>query len=214
MIPPMARVRNSKRREGNEIEFSRIVAFSDGVFAIAITLLVLSLEVPDHVHGDDLASVLWDQRQNLLAYAISFAVIGRFWVVHHRFFSDVTGFDGRLLGLNIFYLAWIVLIPFSSEVLGDYGGEWPAIVLYAVNLAMVALVGWAMAADAHRAGLSRMTAAQAREFRVRSFFIAAVFIGSIPLAFVAPGLAPLFWLALMLDPTSRIAKARGGDSGT
>jgi uncharacterized membrane protein len=211
MIPPMAHARNSKRREGNEIEFSRIVAFSDGVFAIAITLLVLSLEVPDHVGGGDLASALWDQRQNLLAYAISFAVIGRFWVVHHRFFSDVTGFDGRLLGLNIFYLAWIVLIPFSSEVLGDYGGEWPAVVLYAVNLAMVALVGWAMAADAHRAGLSRMTAAQAREFRIRSLFIAAVFLTSIPIAFVAPDWAPLFWLVLMLDPTNRITKRAAGE---
>jgi len=202
----MASGRNSKQREGNEIEFSRIVAFSDGVFAIAITLLVLSLNVPDYLHDEDLATALWNQRHDFLAYAISFAVIGRFWVVHHRFFSDVTGFDGRLLGLNIFYLAWIVLIPFSSEVLGDHGGESPAVVLYAVNLAMVALVGWAMAADAHRAGLSRMTPEQAREFRVRSFFIAAVFIASIPLAFLDPGLAPLFWLVLMLDPTSRITK--------
>ena len=54
----------------------------------------------------------------MLAYALSFAVIGRFWVVHHRFFSEVTGFDSRLISLNILYLAWIVLIPFSSEVLG------------------------------------------------------------------------------------------------
>ena len=204
----MARIRNSRRREGNEIEFSRIVAFSDGVFAIAITLLVLSLSVPDGVRGDDLTEALWDQRGNLLAYGISFAVIGRFWVVHHRFFSDVTGFDGRLLGLNIFYLSWIVLIPFSSEVLGDHGGSWAAVVLYAVNLAMVALVGWAMAADAYRAGLSRMTPAQAREFRSRSLFIAGVFLASIPVAFVAPDWAPLCWLVLMLDPTSHLAKSK------
>ena len=80
---------NSKRRDGNEIEFSRIVAFSDGVFAIAITLLVLGLGVPRHLHGESLGEALWDQRESFFAYALSFAVIGRFWVVHHRFFSDV-----------------------------------------------------------------------------------------------------------------------------
>ena len=119
----MARERISKAREGNEIEFSRIVAFSDGVFSIAITLLVLTLAIHKHLDSGELASALWDQRENLLAYAISFAVIGRFWLVHHRFFSDVTGFDGRLIGLNLLYLGWIVLIPFSSEVLGEYGGQ-------------------------------------------------------------------------------------------
>src|ERR1700759_4936253 len=128
----MARTREAREREGNEIEFSRIVAFSDGVFAIAITLLVLNLNV-DHLHGHSLSDALWGQRDNLLAYAISFAVIGRFWVVHHRFFSEVTGFDGRLLALNIFYLAWIVLIPFSSAVLGDYGGDEAAVILYALE---------------------------------------------------------------------------------
>jgi TMEM175 potassium channel family protein len=198
--------RETRRREGNEIEFSRIVAFSDGVFAIAITLLVLSLNVPEHLGGESLGSALWDQRNNLLAYAISFAVIGRFWVVHHRFFSEVVGFDGRLLGLNILYLAWIVLIPFSSEVLGDHGGEVAAVVLYATNLAVVALVGLLMTADARRAGLADTDPEKAREFLVRSLFIAAVFLATIPLAFVNADLAPLLWLALFLDPSGRLAQ--------
>ena len=50
-------------------------------------------------------------------------MIGRFWLVHHRFFGEVKAFDNRLLGLNMLYLGCIVLIPFSSEVLGEYGGE-------------------------------------------------------------------------------------------
>jgi hypothetical protein len=89
----VSRGRTAQLREENEVEFSRIVAFSDGVFAIAITLLVLNLSVPEHIHGDDLNEVLWEQRQDLLAYVISFAVIGRFWIVHHRFFASVVGFD-------------------------------------------------------------------------------------------------------------------------
>jgi uncharacterized membrane protein len=206
----VARERNSKRREGNEIEFSRIVAFSDGVFAIAITLLVLAINVPDHLQDEGLASALWDQRQDMLAYAISFAVIGRFWVLHHRFFSEVTGFDGRLLSLNIFYLAWIVLIPFTSEVLGDHGGETAAIVLYAANLSGVVLTGTWMAADARNAGLTSIDAASHHEQRWRSLYIAAVFLASIPVAVVAPGIAPFMWLALFLDPAARFASASTG----
>ena len=202
----MVREREAKRREGNEIEFSRIVAFSDGVFAIAITLLVLSLHIREHLHGESLGSALWDQRQDLLAYAISFAVIGRFWVIHHRFFGEVTGFDGRLLALNIFYLAWIVLIPFSSEVLGDHGGDTDAVVLYAINLAVVAVLGWVMAFDAHRGGLTTIAPDEEREFRVRAFFVAIVFLASIPVAIASPVLAPLLWLILFLDPVKRFAR--------
>ena len=110
-------------------------------------------------------------------------MIGRFWVVHHRFFGEVTGFDGRLLGLNLFYLAWIVLIPFSSQVLGDHGGDTAAVVLYAANLAGVVLVGLADVRDARRAGLARSPRRSA-EYRRRALVIAAVFLASIPIALI------------------------------
>jgi uncharacterized membrane protein len=206
----MARQRKSKRREGNEIEFSRIVAFSDGVFAIAITLLVLSFNIPDHLHGESLAAALWGQRDDFLAYGLSFAVIGRFWLVHHRFFGEVTGFDNRLLTLNIFYLSWIVLIPFSSEVLGDHGREAAAVILYAANLSGVVLTGMWMIADARAAGLAAIDVAAHREERLRAFYISAVFLASIPVAFVSTPLASLMWLALFLDPAKRF----GPDAST
>ncbi len=205
----MSGERRSKRRDGNEIEFSRIVAFSDGVFAIAITLLVLNLSVDTNLSADELAAEIWDQRENFLAYAISFAVIGRFWLVHHRFFGQVTAFDGRLIGLNMLYLSFIVLIPFSSQVLGEYGGQTTSVVVYAVNLSACILVGFWMVADARRAGLTSIDAATHREGRIRSIYIASVFLASIPVAFVAPGFASLMWLVLFLDPSTRLA-ARGG----
>ncbi|HEX2391948.1 MAG TPA: TMEM175 family protein [Solirubrobacterales bacterium] len=204
----MARERQAKRREEHEVEFSRIVAFSDGVFAIAITLLVLGFDV-NGTSGHQLDSALWDQREQLLAYAISFAVIGRFWIIHHRFFGEVTAFDGRLLGLNLLYLAWIVLIPFSSEVLGDYGGETAAVVLYSANLAGVVAVGMLMHADARRAGLTSIGDGAHREARMRSLFLIAIFVASIPLAFAAPRITPFLWLILFLDPATRLARGRG-----
>jgi uncharacterized membrane protein len=203
--------RNPKRREGNEVEFSRIVAFSDGVFSIAITLLVLNLAIPKHLSGGEITDALWDQREDFLAYALSFAVIGRFWLVHHRFFGEVKAFDGRLIVLNLFYLGWIVLIPFSSEVLGEYGGQAPAVILYAANLTGVVLTGMWMAADARGAGLVETSAGAHREQRYRSLFIAAVFLASIPIAFVAPSLAPFIWLALFFDPAHRFAAAADTD---
>jgi uncharacterized membrane protein len=205
----MSKSRAARGRAENEIEFSRIVAFSDGVFAIAITLLVLNLSVPEHIHGDDLTNVLWEQRQDLFAYAISFAVIGRFWIVHHRFFADVTGFDGRLLALNLFYLSWIVLLPFSSQVLGDHGGDTAAIVLYSLNLAGVVLVGDLMFSDARRAGFSKATDEAAAEGRRRSLIIAAVFLASIPIALIDGHVAQFFWLVLLLAPLIAGVRSRG-----
>jgi uncharacterized membrane protein len=207
----MTRERAAKRREDHEIEFSRIVAFSDGVFAIAITLLVLNLGVPEHIHGDDLTRVLWDQRQDLFAYALSFAVIGRFWVVHHRFFSEITGFDGRLLALNLFYLAWIVLIPFSSQVLGDHGDDTAAIILYAANLAGVVLVGLWLITDARRAGLAKPASDETRDASRRAAIVAIVFATSIPVALVDVRVAQFIWLYLFLEPVARrLLKARSG----
>ncbi|HET9162522.1 MAG TPA: TMEM175 family protein [Solirubrobacterales bacterium] len=199
----MSRARIAQRREENEVGFSRIVAFSDGVFAIAITLLVLNLGVPPHTSAGDLDNVLWDQRQDILAYALSFAIIGRFWIVHHRFFSSVVGFDSRLLGLNLFYLGWIAFFPFSAQVFGDHAGDSAAIVLYAINLAGITLVGMLMMTPARRAGLSQMSVEEAQAGRRRALTIAAVFLVSIPIAVAAPRFAPLLWLALFVDSIGR-----------
>ncbi|HKT82637.1 MAG TPA: TMEM175 family protein [Solirubrobacterales bacterium] len=199
----MSRLESAKQRGENEIEFSRIVAFSDGVFAIAITLLVLQFDVPEGVSNGHLWPVLWDQRHDLFAYAISFAVIGRFWVVHHRFFGDVTGFDNRLLALNLFYLAWIVLMPFSSGVLGDHGGDVAAVVLYAVNLIGVILAGTLLFVDARHAGLSCATAEEERAGRRSALAVAAVFALSIGVAFlISPEAATYCWLGLFFIPVA------------
>jgi uncharacterized membrane protein len=203
----VARERIAKKREDNEIEFGRIVSFSDGVFSIAITLLVLNLlGISDTLSHGEVAGALWDQREKLLAYAISFAVIGRFWVVHHSFFGEVKAFDGRLMSLNLFYLGWVVLIPFSSEVLGEYAGATAAVVLYAVNLAGVVLIGQWMAVDARRAGLTTIDAATQRENLAHALFIAAVFLLSIAVAFVDPHIAPYMWLLLFFEGRSHLVE--------
>lgn len=209
----MAQGDGPKQRTENEVEFGRIVAFSDGVFSIAITLLVLNLGIDKGLTEGQIDNALWDQREMFFAYAISFAVIGRFWLVHHRFFSEVNAFDGRLIGLNLVYLGWIVLIPFSSEVLGEYGGKTTAVVLYSVNLAVVVLLGLLMNVDARRRGLTKIDDRTHRENQIRGAYIAGIFLLSIPVAFVAPNLAPWLWLVLFVDPSSRLARRTVSSAG-
>ncbi|HEU5064137.1 MAG TPA: TMEM175 family protein [Solirubrobacterales bacterium] len=201
----MAREQAVKRRADNEVEFGRIVAFSDGVFSIAITLLVLNLGIDKGLTEGQIDDAIWNLREDLVAYAISFAVIGRFWLVHHRFFAEFEAFDSRLIGLNMLYLGWIVLLPFSSEVLGEYGGTTTGVVVYSVNLAVVVLLGQLMSAYARRHGLTKTGDRAHREAQIRSAYIAGIFLLSIPLAFFSPGIATLLWLVLFIDPASRLA---------
>jgi uncharacterized membrane protein len=201
----MAHSGSLKRRADNEVEFGRIVAFSDGVFSIAITLLVLNLGIDKGLTEGQIDNALWDQREMFLSYAISFAVIGRFWLVHHRFFAEVQAFDARLIGLNLVYLGWIVLIPFSSEVLGEYAGKTTAVVIYSVNLAVVVLLGLLMSVDARRRGLTKIDDRTHRENQIRATYIAGIFLLSIPIALIAPNVAPWLWLVLFVDPSSRLA---------
>jgi uncharacterized membrane protein len=202
-----------RQREENEVEFGRIVAFSDGVFSIAITLLVLNIGIRKGLTEGQIDDALWDQRDLFFAYAISFAVIGRFWLVHHRFFSEVRAFDGRLIALNLAYLGAIVLIPFSSELLGEYGGTTTAVVFYSVNLAAVVLLGLLMHVDARRRELTKIDDRTHRETQIRSCYIAGIFLLSVPVAYFAPNVAPYLWLVLFVDPSARLARRGSGTDG-
>ena len=153
-----------------------------------------------------LGQALWNQHEALLAYAISFAVIGRFWVVHHGFFSDVKAFDSRLIALNMLYLGWVVLIPFSSQVLGEYGGQLPAVIVYSANLTGVVLVGQWMRWDAHRAGLTDRDEMTGREDLVSSIFIAGVFLLSIVVASFDASIAPFIWFLLFIEGRGRFVE--------
>ena len=102
------------------------------------------------------------------------------------------------------YLAWIVLIPFSSQVLGDYGGQLPAVILYSANLAGVVLIGQWMSWDAHRAGLTRTDERTHLEGLIRSAYIAGVFLLSIVVAIFNASLAPFTWFLLFAEPSGHL----------
>ncbi len=118
----------------------RLEAFSDGVLAIAITLLVLDLRLPEDADRS-IASLLAAQWPSYLAYVVSFAVIGIMWVNHHALFARVAQVDRRLLFLNLFLLLTISVLPFPTAVAADglqRGGQDAKVAMFAYSVAMVA----------------------------------------------------------------------------
>ena len=187
-----------RSREDSEIGFSRVVAFSDGVFAIAITLLVLALQIPSGL--SDLGQQIRDRGDEFFAYGLSFAVIGSLWIDHHRFFGDLRACDGRLIRLNLLYLAFVALIPFSSGVLGSYAGQSTAVIIYALNIIAISVSFTLMAVHAYRSGLMTADAKRERggELANESIVIPAVFALSIPVALAIPQQTPYVWLLIPL----------------
>ena len=185
---------------GTECGFGRFVTVSGGGFAVAITLLVLTME-PDGVRGEDLVRDLDARLIDLLpqieAYFLAFAIVGRFWIGHHRFFGELCGFDRGLMALNLVYLSLIVFLPVPVEVLGEHGEQEAAVVFFAMSMAAAGLVEALMAFYAQRRELV-LPELRAYQPRVIAMILTtpAVFLISIPVAWVAPGVAPWLWIAL------------------
>jgi uncharacterized membrane protein len=104
-----------------QTETSRIEAFSDGVFAIAITLLILEIKVPHRDQGS-LAAILLHQWPSYLAFLLSFAYIGVMWINHHRMFTHIKRSNDVLLILNLLLLLGVTAVPFPTAVLAEHLG--------------------------------------------------------------------------------------------
>ncbi len=188
-------------------DLGRFGAFSDGVLAIAITLLVLNLRLPD-VDGSKLPSALLHLWPDLLSYALSFAVVGRFWFVHHRIFSVLGAIDGTLVTVNLVFLALAALMPFASEVLARYGDEPAAVMAYGAVIALGSWTSWAMVNLAKRRGLVEPSRAEAsRHFGTRRALVLPGILGlSIPVALLSPLAAEVMWIASFAFHPGRVAR--------
>ena len=118
----------------------RVVFFSDAVFAIAMTLLVIDLRVPEVDGGETSGEVIVSLLPGFLAYVISFGVIALNWNGHHRKFRVINGFDSRLIQLNFLLLFLVAFTPFPTSLMSEYPGEVPSVVLYAAVVAALSLV--------------------------------------------------------------------------
>lgn len=165
----------------------RVVFFSDAVFAIAMTLLVVDLRVPDVDNGETSGDVIVSLLPGFLAFVISFAVIAVNWNSHHRKFRVINGFDSRLIQLNFLLLFLVAFTPFPTSLMSEYPGEVPSVVLYAAVVASLSLVQFAMWAHAWRHDLiDKLIEPDVYRFVGRNLLV-------VPIVFGASILIAIFW---------------------
>jgi len=196
----------------------RLLALSDGVFAFAMTLLVVQLLVPQLGPGQvgQLGTKLLDQVRSYISYLISFAVISIYWYSHHRLFRYVRRWDVWLIALNLGALLFIAVMPFPTAIVGRYGDQTVSVVIYAAILGSAGLFIWLMWWYGIRRQLltRRLEQHAARQFRWRAFLTPVVFYLSIPVAFCQPRIAQtswgLIWLGIYVlsRPRRRVSNAR------
>jgi uncharacterized membrane protein len=184
-------------KRGTE-EFSRVLAFSDGVFAIAMTLLVVGITVPTISDADspgELAKALGDEQAALISFFISFAVIGRYWVAHHQFVARLAAMDGGQITINLVYLAFIAFLPFPTDLLGNYFENPFSVAVYAVTIAVVSGLEVVNFRYAHRHGMMRERLPEDvyRWGVIESLSPVVFFLISVPVAFISSTLAVACW---------------------
>jgi uncharacterized membrane protein len=122
----------------------RLILFSDAVFAIAITLLVIELHLPEmkEISSAGMNEALAHMIPHFFSFFLSFFIIGIYWVAHHRMFRYIINYDYRLLWMNLLLLCFIVLMPFVSDVYGVYGTVNTAFYMYTADITLVALLNF------------------------------------------------------------------------
>lgn len=174
-------------KQHTQFQLERMALFSDAVFAIAITLLVIEIKVPEVVNGEHgIWEALHEKWYEFFGVALSFAVIGQFWTVHHRMFGHVTGYNNTVLWLNLHVLFWIILMPFSSGLNSKYGDLNSAWSVYCFNIFMIGLsmyLLWRYVLNPQR-GFSSLVQDRITRKRVlsRSLIMALIFLSGLLLA--------------------------------
>jgi uncharacterized membrane protein len=181
-------------------ELDRLIFFSDAVFAIVMTLLVLDIRVPD-VATQDVPSSIFELWPKILSYVLSFLVIGLYWIGHHQTFRYVRSYDRTLLWLNLVFLLSISFIPFPTDLLGEYGELRFAVIFYAASLGMarllLALVWWYIVSGPIQTS-DDLDRGLANYHFLRSLAIPAIFFLSIGIAFLSPNAAVASWVLLVV----------------
>jgi len=188
----------------DEPRVNRLLQLSDGVIAIALTLLVLQLRLPTpgQLHNPDSATELADQlgkgSAELISYAISFYVIAQFWLVHRRISRLLGDQEDGLEWWNFAFLFTITAMPFTSALLGSFVANPLAVDIFAANLLIASLATQAMILIGRRKGL--VSAAKARAARLSAATVPIVMGVSIGLAWLSTSAAMYFWILLAVAP--------------
>jgi uncharacterized membrane protein len=184
----------------------RLVFLSDGVFAIAITLLVLEIALP-HISGGyqqqvrEFPSALWSMWPEVLTYALTFLIVGVYWMSHQHLFEYLARADTVLAWLNVFFLMSVAFLPIPSKILGDYGAIGAAERFYAMSLMLPGLfliAMWGYATRQHRLVKQDLDSVLIRHRLERLLIAPVVFVLAIGLSYLNPHVAGVSLLLVVV----------------
>jgi len=201
-----------------EFQLERLILFSDAVFAIAITLLVIEIKIPEihekPVTENAVLHKLAELIPKFVGFLVSFLLIGQYWIVHHRMFSFVIDFTDRLIWLNILFLFAIALMPFSTGFYSEYvlRGVVTPVIFYTANIALLGLANflmWRYLSNQKNNLTENLTPALAKYFSLRALTVPTIFVVfsfvylyNPTIAFFIPILIP-FIMRLIFNPMKK-----------
>ena len=198
------------QREGEGTAFERVAMFTDGVYAIALTLIVVAIGVPALTEGGN-AGELWralgDHLRELVSFLVGVGVIGFYWTSHHEAFNRLDAVDRRYASWTVLYLGGVAFLPYPIRLVGSYADNPVAWAVFAANLALVSSLEAVMFSHSWRGGQLRegWTRPAYRWNLLMSLVPVPLFVLSVPVAFLAPRLTALVWA---LTPLVQVAASR------
>jgi TMEM175 potassium channel family protein len=187
------------------MEKHRMEAFSDGVIAIIITIMVLEMKVP---HGDDLKA-LGTVYPVFLSYILSFINIGLYWNNHHHMLYTVKHINGKVLWANTHLLFWLSLVPFTTGWMGENHFTTLPVALYGIVLFMAGVAYYILEQTLVKLHGENSTLAKAVGKEHKGIISVVLYLIAVPLAFVSPNISLILYAAvatMWLIPDRRIEK--------
>lgn len=208
MAPAPERPVGPQRFARDSLAFQRVVNLSDAVFAIALTLLVLTLDVPV-TQMDRLADALVDQVPQFVAFALSFALVANLWWQHHRLFELLERLDPGVTAINLVLLAFVALVPYPTSLLGAGPGNSIAVIAFIAVFVVLTLLHLALLGRAGAQGLVRSELPRVRYLSL----LAGYAVGALVLLVAA--VIALWWpiVALVVVGTSIVMGPLGARRG-
>jgi uncharacterized membrane protein len=200
----MKTIKHIKKPAIFDIDSEKIIgnirSFSNAVFAFAITLLILDIRIPEGTLKEKLASTLSSMWPNYLAFSISFFTIGLYWVTYIRLSSEIVRTNRNWIWLNLLFLLFIVIIPFSTNLISLYLNEL-TVVIYAALMACAGYLHTIMrvyAGKNHRLIDEKYSIRHIQRRMTLSLIAPVCFTVSIGIAFINSFVAQLFWVLIFL----------------
>lgn len=136
------------KQESSGLNINRLETLIDGVFAIAMTILVLAIDIPENsnnLKGIGLHEAILDQSSQIIAYVIGFILLALFWTINHKQFASFIKTDHNHVWINIFMLIFICLVPYTTSLKGNYPNDWLSNLYFNINMLIISslfLLNW------------------------------------------------------------------------